>query len=320
MARRAAVLILVLILVFICCLLQGSTGISLAAAMEKGSVDHIILFSVRLPRVMACFFAGLAFAASGCLLQAATGNELASGNVIGINSGAGFAVLLVLSLAPGCFALLPLAAFLGALSAALLVFSVSSLAGARASGSPLILSGVAVNALFNALISTTAALEPDVMSSYSAFSIGGFSMLSASQLPFPFAIIAVCCAVTVLLSRSLDIIRLGDDLASSMGLRPLRTRLVLIALACLLCASAVSYCGLLGFVGLVTPHLASMLTGGGGRKTVLLSLVIGPALVMLSDLLARLVIAPAELPAGVFMAALGVPFFVVLLITGRKKC
>ena len=104
MARRAAVLILVLILVFICCLLQGSTGISLAAAMEKGSVDHIILFSVRLPRVLACFFAGLAFAASGCLLQAATGNELASGNVIGINSGAGFAVLLVLSLAPGCFA------------------------------------------------------------------------------------------------------------------------------------------------------------------------------------------------------------------------
>ena len=264
--------------------------------------------------MFAALLSGLAFSVSGLLIQKATGNGLSSPNIIGVNSGAGASVLLFLSLAPDMFAILPLAAFLGAIISVSIVFLISSLTKRVSSSVSLILSGVAVNALFNAVISTISSLDPDVMASYSAFSIGGFSGVYSSMLKVPAMLIIISTVLSFLLSERMDVIVLGDEIASSMGYRPARIRILLIAIASLLAASAMTFSGLLGFVGLVTPHIASFLTTGNSRRTLILSALIGPSLVILSDLAGRTVISPSELPAGVFMAIIGVPFFIFLLL------
>ena len=303
-----------LLIIFSVSLFVGSIPLDIPALLTAGSVSNIVFFSIRLPRVFAALLSGLAFSVSGLLIQRATGNGLSSPNIIGVNSGAGASVLLFLSLAPDMFAILPLAAFLGAIISVSIVFLISSLTKRVSSSVSLILSGVAVNALFNAVISTISSLDPETMASYSAFSIGGFSGIYSSMLRVPALLIIISIALSFLLSDRMDVISLGDEIASSMGYRPLGIRILLIAIASLLAASAVTFSGLLGFVGLVTPHIASFLTTGNSRRTLILSALIGPSLVMLSDLAGRTVISPSELPAGVFMAIIGVPFFIFLLL------
>lgn len=303
-----------LLIIFSVSLFVGSIPLDIPALLTAGSVSNIVFFSIRLPRVFAALLSGLAFSVSGLLIQKATGNGLSSPNIIGVNSGAGASVLLFLSLAPDMFAILPLVAFFGALISVSIVFLISSLTKRVSSSVSLILSGVAVNALFNAVISTISSLDPETMASYSAFSIGGFSGIYSSMLRVPALLIIISIALSFLLSDRMDVISLGDEIASSMGYRPLGIRILLIAIASLLAASAVTFSGLLGFVGLVTPHAASFLTSGNSRRTLILSSLIGPSLVMLSDLAGRTIISPSELPAGVFMAIIGVPFFIFLLL------
>lgn len=296
----------------------GSTRVDPSRVFQEGSVDAVIVFDIRLPRTLAAIMAGAAFSVAGLLIQTASSNALASPNIIGVNSGAGFAVLVFLTFFPQLYQLLPLAAFAGALVAVSLVFLISSATRRMTSSSSLILSGIAVNALFNALISTLASLEPDVMGTYSAFSVGGFASVGMDQLA-PAAIIMAGCLVAVLpLAHVMDIVRLSDEIASSLGYRPQRIRIILMALACLMAASAVSFAGLLGFVGLIVPHVASFLCPGGSRRTLTLSLLAGPVLVLVADFLGRMVMRPSELPAGVFMALVGVPFFIFLL-TRRSR-
>ncbi len=311
---KVTLLAALLILVFSLSVISGSVKLDPGNAFLPGTSDYIILFSIRLPRVIAAFLAGLAFSVSGLLIQSATSNDLASPNIIGINSGAGFSVLIFLVFFPSRLFALPFAAFFGAMLSAALVFLISSLSVRLSSRSSLILSGVAVNALFNAGISTLGALKPDVMGSYSSFSIGGFSSVYARELIAPSIIILVSSGFALSLSPLLSALRLGDEISSSMGYRPKRIRIILILLGSLLASSAVTFSGLLGFVGLVTPHAASFLSGGKIRHTMAYSMLIGPILVMLADLISRTVIAPSELPAGIFMAIIGVPFFIFLLL------
>ena len=298
-------------------LVCGSTSVDLSAIFDKSTPDGIIFFSIRVPRTAACLLAGLAFSLSGYLLQSATGNDLASPNIIGVNAGAGAAVLLFLCLAPELFWLLPVAAFVGAMSAVGLVSGITVLTRRLDSSSSLILAGVAVNALFNAIISTLGSLFPDSLSSYSSFSAGGFSNIDSASLYVPAAIIITCIAVTLMLSRTMTIIRLDDEIASSCGMNPVAVRTMLSVLAALSASAAVTFSGLLGFVGLVTPHLASFLWPKEGKAKIVITLLCGSSLVLLADVLSRVAIRPAELPAGVFLAVIGVPFFIFLLL--RRK-
>ena len=312
-------LVLVLCIVFFSSLLIGSTRLDIRNILVPGSVDSIIFLSIRLPRTVAAILAGIAFSLSGLLVQSASGNDLASPNIIGMNSGAGFAVLIFLSFFPHLFGLLPLVAFIGGIAAVSLVFLISSLVGRYDSSGSLILAGIAVNALFNAFISALSSLIPDVLSSYSAFSIGGFSSIQSSQLYVPGAVIIITASACFFIAEQMNILKLGDEIASSMGYCPRYIRIVLVALSALLASSAVTFSGLLGFVGLVTPHLASLLSGGESRKTMVMTIISGPLLVLLADLLSRTIIMPSELPAGVFMAIIGVPFFIFLLIRRARR-
>ncbi|MBO8436902.1 MAG: iron ABC transporter permease [Spirochaetes bacterium] len=316
--RAIALLVSVLLFLFFVSLLIGSSRIKLGNIFTSGSSDNIIFFSIRLPRATAAALAGFAFSLSGLLLQSATGNDLASPNIIGMNSGAGCAVLLFLSCFPSLFMFLPLVAFVGGMLALLLVFSIASLVSTRTSSSALILAGIAVNALFNAVISTISSLDPDVMSSYSAFSVGGFASVQASSLIVPSIIIAFSSVAVFSSAHLMDTIKLGDEIASSMGYNPRAIRIMLSSFAALLAASAVSFSGLLGFVGLVTPHLAEYITAGRSCRKALVTVLAGMDLVLIADLLARTVIMPGELPAGIFMAAVGVPFFIFLVVRRAK--
>ena len=316
--RTVIVLSLLLALMTVISLFTGSVPLDLSSITDAGSAENIIFFSLRLPRVCACLLAGFALALSGFMLQSASSNDLASGNIIGINAGAGFAVLLFLVFFPDLFPLLPFAAFAGALMACALVFIISAFTKSIGSSGSLILSGVAVNALFNALISTLSSLFPDVMSSYSSFSVGGFASVYASSLIVPSLLICAGGILCFSLSSVMNIIRLGDEITSSMGYRPFRIRIILASAAALLASSAVSFAGLLGFVGLVIPHLARFLSGGESLRSLVISALAGPLLVLSADLLARTVISPGELPAGIFLSITGVPFLIFLLVRRKR--
>lgn len=278
--------------------------------------SRIILTYLRIPRAAAALVAGVGLSVSGVLLQSVTGNALASPNIIGVNAGAGFCCILLLNFFPQFWAVLPLVAFAGAFATTLLIVTVAR----RISASPgtVILAGIAFTTLLNAGISFLSLLDSDVLSSYNAFSIGGLSGVKMEQLYLPAVIVAVCLAVCLALSRQIHLLCLGDTLAGSIGVRTGVIRMV-----CLICASAsaaavVSFAGLLGFVGLVVPHISRRLCGNRTGPLLVTSSLVGAILVILADLLGRVILAPTEIPVGILMAFIGAPFFFILLVRRRN--
>lgn len=299
--------------------LIGSARFGLREALDALFTDHgdpavrVILIELRLPRIAAALLAGAGLAVAGLLLQTATDNDLCSPNVIGVNAGAGLAVMLVMCLAPAAFAALPLAAFGGAALTTSVVLGITFSAAGRRVKTKVVLAGVAVGALLNAGISFLSQLYPEVLSSYAAFSAGGFRDVYAADLPVPAAMIGAGLIVSAILLPKLNLLALGDDIAFSLGVavRPLRFGTLL--LASLLAGAVVSFAGLLGFVGLIVPHIARRLVGHDVRRLYPVCILGGALLVVLSDLAARTLFSPAELPTGILMAAMGAPFFLYLL-------
>lgn len=301
----------------------GSTKVSLAELWrglfwkEEAHTASIILYYLRLPRVFAALLAGVGLSVSGVLLQSVTGNELAAPNIIGVNSGAGFCCILLLTFFPKISAALPFAAALGAFGTTLLIVSVA--AKLNAFRGTVILCGIAFTSVLNAGISLLSLLDGDVLTAYNAFSVGGLSGVKFEQLWLPAAIIFTCLILSLVLSRRIHLLCLGDALAASLGVRVRALRL-----CCLLCASAsaaavVSFAGLLGFVGLVVPHIARRLAGQRTSHVLITSAFVGAILVILADLLGRVLLAPTEIPVGVIMALIGAPFFFILLLQRRDQ-
>ncbi|MBQ3085520.1 MAG: iron ABC transporter permease [Clostridia bacterium] len=299
----------------------GSTPMRLdtlwAGVCGEDATARVILQYIRLPRVLGGVLAGVGLAVSGSLLQRVTNNDLAGPNIIGVNAGAGLAAILTLFAAPALAAILPLTAFCGALLTTLLIAGIAAKAGG--SRSTVVLAGVAVTALLNAAISLISLLDPDVLVSYNHFSIGGLAGVQAESLWLPAAIIAAALAAALLLAKRLDLLMLGDSMASALGARVRPLRFVALLLASASAAAAVSFAGLLGFVGLVVPHIARRMAGGGLRRQLCFSALLGGILVVLADLLGRVLIAPSEIPVGILMAAIGAPFFFWLLVRRRVE-
>ena len=318
-----AVLVTALLAAVLLGLCFGSTPLNIAQVLTGlfhpggDGVESRILWVVRLPHVAGCALAGCALAVSGLLLQTATGNPLAGPNVIGVNAGAGFALVLGLSFAPMAYGLQPLLAFCGAFGCSLLIVFLSrQVGGGRVT---LVLSGVAVSALLSAGISALRLLYPDRTQGYTAFSVGGVENVGFERMAVPALITAavICCGAV--LSPRLDLLCLGDDLASALGARVKLLRITALLLASGAAAAAVSFAGLLGFVGLMVPHMARRLTGQGSTRRLLwVSALLGACLVILADLLGRVLFAPSQLPAGIVTAVIGAPFFFGLLMQRRE--
>lgn len=281
---------------------------------EGYKTQSIILYSIRIPRILGGLLAGVGLSLSGVLLQCVTGNELAGPNIIGVNAGAGFMVILFLAIFPAAVTALPFAAFFGAFVTTAIIMAIAGKMGSSRTG--VILAGIAFTSVLNAGISFISLLDTDVLTSYNYFSVGGLAGVKAESLIIPLLIIFLCLAVSICLSSRIDLLCLGDSMATSLGVRVKTLRMI-----CLICASAsaaavVSFAGLLGFVGLVVPHIARKLVGIRIKNLIAAAVLSGGIIVIAGDLLGRILFAPSELPVGIMMALVGAPFFFILLLKG----
>lgn len=296
-------------------LAQGAVYISpqeiQGALTGNTGANSQIIMNIRLPRTILTVLVGINLATAGAILQAVMKNPLADPHIIGISSGAGIAGIFIMIVLPQFSFLITPAAFVGAMLAALCIYILAWKNGIK----PLriILAGVAVSSFIGAGISALLILYSDRVNGALMWMVGGFAARSwiHVQLILPYTVFGVF--FVLLFTRHLNVLLLGDEIARGLGMNVEKTRIILTAAAALLAASAVSVAGLLGFVGLIVPHTARLIIGSDYRFMLPASVLLGGSVVTLSDTVARCAFAPIELPVGIFMAILGVPFFLFLL-------
>ena len=322
--RRLAIWIAVIMLVGVSVagFFVGSTSVGFAEfwALITGQPirdsARSILINVRLPRVLSALLAGAALAVAGAIIQAVLDNPLASPNIIGINSGAGLAVLLAASAFTGVPSLRPVAAFAGALITALIIFGISL--GAGTSRLTVVLAGIALSTVFGAGMNTILIVNPDAYVGASQFLVGGLSGMTMAKISWPSLYILVGLVIALFMAGKLNVLSLGDVSAHSLGMRVERWRIGLLGLSALLAGAAVSFAGLFGFVGLIVPHMVKFIFGHDNKVVLPLSIIVGAGFVVLCDLCSRVLFSPYEIPVGILMAFLGGPFFIFLIIKNRR--
>lgn len=270
-----------------------------------------IVWNLRLPRALTGAMVGADLAVSGAILQGVMRNPLADPHIIGISSGAGIMGMFVLVVVPSWMYLITPVAFIGAMTAAVLIYILAWKNGIKPVR--IILAGVAVSAFLSACISGILIFYSDRVHGALMWMAGGLAARSwdDATMMVPYTVAGISLALWG--SYFLNMLQLGDDMARSLGVNIERTRVCLTAVAALLAASAVSVAGLLGFVGLIVPHMVRLLIGTDYRYIIPGSVLLGAAVVTLSDMVARIVFAPIELPVGLIMACMGAPFFLFLL-------
>ncbi|EWC63632.1 Hemin ABC transporter, permease protein [Actinokineospora spheciospongiae] len=283
--------------------------------------EAAIVWQVRVPRVLLAGLVGAALAVSGAAFQGVFRNPLADPYLLGAAAGAGLAATLVVIAAPGVTGWvvgpLPLAAFAGALGGVGLTWALGRSAGGGTA--VLLLSGVAVAAFLTAVQTFAQQLDTDTIKQVYTWMLGGLNTSGWHEVLLTLPYLAVAAVVLCLCARLLDVLALGDEEAASLGVRPGRVRLVVLLAASLATAAAVAVSGLIGFVGIVVPHVVRLLAGSGHRVVVPLSLVGGAVFLIVCDQVARTVVAPAELPLGVITACTGAPFFAAVLRRYRGR-
>lgn len=293
----------------------GAVLDSITFRAEPGPLNEIVM-TLRLPRTVAALLVGAALGMAGALLQGALANPLASPDVIGVTGGAAFGAMLVLLAFPGAISLLPIGALAFGLVAAAIVFAVAWSGARVGAGSVgrLILAGIAVGAAFNAGTMALMTAYPDRVQSAVFWLAGGLTTEGWDAVRAVAPYIAVGGLVALVLMGPLDRLALGDDVAASLGTRPGVVRVLAGAAAALLASGAAALAGLLAFLGLVVPHVVRLAGGSASHRFVVpVSGVAGAALLVGGDTLARILLAPRELPVGPLMVVLGVPVFLWLL-------
>lgn len=281
------------------------------------SENYRIVYLIRMPRVFCGILAGTNLALAGCILQGILRNPLADPGIIGVTAGAGLFAMVIMIILPEITNLVPIAAFAGAMVAVAIVFALSWQRGVQ----PLrmILAGVAVAAFFGGAQTALMVFYSDRIQSTINWMAGGFQGASWSHVSMILPYTLLGLAAVFFISRWLNALQLGEDTARSIGLPVEKIRFVLLILAALLAASAVSVAGMLGFVGLVIPHMVRLVTGSDFDYLLPCSAIWGAAFVSMTDSAARLALAPVEVPVGVFMSFFGAPFFLYLLKKGMKS-
>ena len=303
-----AISILALILAIIVSLCVGVVMYTPVQLLELPD----ILRYIRFPRVIAAVFAGAGLVGSGVIIQTLLANSLAGPNIIGVNSGAGFMTLIAALVFPLLPQLQPLAAFVGALFSVMLIYLLSQ--RVSTSKMTILLSGVVLNSLLNAASEALCTFYPDVHMSYAAFRVGGLSTVQTSVL-YPAAVLITTLVVIVQCkSNILELLSLGDDTAFSLGVSVKEHRMLFLVCAAGMAGAAVSFAGLIGFLGLIVPHGARMLVGDEIKKLFPLSVLWGSLLLLICDTVARTVFAPFELSVGIVISLIGAPVFIRMLL------
>jgi iron complex transport system permease protein len=283
--------------------------------------EAAIVWELRVPRVLLAGLVGAALAGAGAAFQGVFRNPLADPYLLGAAAGAGMAATLVMVLAPAVTAWMvgpvPLAAFVGALGGVGLSWLLGRSAGGHGTGT-LLLAGVAVTAFLTAVQTFVQQLNTDTLHRVYTWTLGGLNVSGWIDVWLALPYVTVAAIVLCLCARLLDVLALGDAEAASLGLRPGLLRLVLLGAASLATAAAVAVSGLIGFVGIVVPHIVRLLAGASYRVIVPLSLIGGAVFLIIADYIARTAM-PGELPLGVVTAFAGAPFFALVLRTTKGR-
>ena len=315
------VLIVVLLAVAMLAVARGAVSVSFAAVIDalrgRGDATAIaIVRDLRLPRVALGALVGAGLGASGAALQGALRNPLAEPYLLGVSGGAAVGAVIAFSLGVSGDGMITLAAFAGGIAAVFVALAVARVGGrsTRADVRTLLIAGVSVGAFANAAsMVALARAEPDTVRGALWWMMGSAADATWRRVAWLAASIVLAGGALVYWAREIDVLSLGDDTAASLGVDAERAGRRAFLLAALLAAATVSAAGLVGFVGLVVPHIARRLGLRAHRPLIIAAGLIGATLVVAADLAARTVAAPTELPLGAITALLGVPFFLVQL-------
>ncbi|HLB63037.1 MAG TPA: iron chelate uptake ABC transporter family permease subunit [Actinomycetota bacterium] len=282
---------------------------------------EVILFALRLPRVLLAAFVGAALATSGAVFQGLFRNPLADPAIVGVSSGAALGAIAVIVLGGAGIlggTAITVAAFAGALLTALLVYRLARV-GPSVHVATLLLAGVAVAAVVSAAISIVMSLSGEQIRSIYFWLLGGLGARGWRSIAIVAPPILIAVVGAWLVAGDLNLVALGEERAAQLGVDLDRFKRRSTALGALLAACAVSVAGVIGFVGLMTPHVLRLIVGADHRRLLPAVALAGPTFLILADLVARTAIAPEELPVGVVTALLGGPFFLWLLRRERRR-
>jgi iron complex transport system permease protein len=302
----------------------GATDIAASAAArlpigvgrELDATEEAIVWQIRFPRVVLAALVGAALAVSGAAYQGVFRNPLADPYLLGVAAGAGFAATLMIAYGPTGAArgsLLPIAAFGGGIAAVAVAYAVGRSVGHVRDTATLVLAGVAVAAFLAAAQTFVQQRSAENLNEIFAWLLGGLVTSGWREVAMIAPYVAVSTGVLLLHRRVVDVLAVGDEEARTLGLDVRRARLLIIGAATLATSAAVAVSGLVGFVGIVVPHVIRRLVAATYRVVIPLAVAGGAAFLVLADTVARTILAPAELPIGVVTAFVGAPFFVLVL-------
>ncbi len=285
--------------------------------VDDGSAMRMIVWQLRLPRVLTAGLIGVCLSLAGCILQGVMRNNLASPSTIGVTSGASFVGYITLVAFPALSYLLPIGSILGAFLTTMLIYALAYQKGV--SPVKMILSGLAVSALFGAFNDIIKTFFADSLGNASSFLVGGLNgvVWKDFYMVLPYAAIGIF--VCAFLPSKMNILMLGDETANSLGLKTEWFRFFLIVVSSLLSGAAIAAAGLISFVGLIVPHIARLIVGSNYKFLFPASIFLGFFLVVVCDTIGRVVLQPGEVPVSIILSFIGAPFFLFLLRTRDKE-
>ena len=312
MKKRTVLFIIIALVVFV-----GSvfTGPEIINPFSLSPVDKTIVFSIRLPRVIVSILMGAALGASGAVLQGFLRNPLADPYILGLSGGAALLATLSILLGSTVFGLftIPLFAFGGSIATGIVV---GFMAYKRGGLLPerLLLAGVGLGFLFSAVLMLEMSISSDEgLRRAIHWIFGDLSMSDWSLVPYGVVIIVIGLILSLWRAKALNALMLGDEIAYSLGFSPFKERLILFVSVCLLTAASVSLGGIVGFIGLLMPHIVRFIAGADNRVVIPLSAISGASMLCIADTIGRTVLSPMELPSGIITAIIGAPYFLYLL-------
>lgn len=324
------------IVMFLVCLMSGSTSTlslsetlsALFSAIGKGgnnlTYEEVVVYSSRLPRALAAFAVGVGLSVAGCMYQAIIRNPMVDPYIMGVSSGAGTAAIAVIAFDFTLFGLLPShSVFLTAIVAmigGLLAFMITMLLAEKAGGSSInyVLAGIVVGLAFSAVQTLMMSMAGNHVTNALTWLFGSFSNISWTQIWVVFIPALFLSSISLIWAKEFNLVLLGEDQAKQMGLNVRKFNRWMLIIASILTAVCVAFCGIIGFVGLVVPHLCRMILGGDHRLVLPSSMALGGFLMMLADYASRMIMPGQELPVGAITTIIGVPVFAWLLIRRGK--
>lgn len=326
---KKTVFMLLLLILLVTIVIAGSLGsarisfsevikilISPSPSVDDGIKDtsRLIIWKIRLPRIILTVIAGMGLGVSGAVFQGIFRNPMANPYILGISSGAAFGVTLGMIMGLQITFLgigaIPISAFIGAISASVIVYLIS---GGGRDILPLLLSGIAMGFFLSAMMSLLMYFNRSQLENIVYWTMGSFNASNWEKVAITAPVVMSGSIFIIIFARDLNLMVLGEDSANSMGISVKKSRLLFLIISTLITASAVAVSGIIGFVGLIVPHAMRIITGPDHRTLIPYSMLGGAILLLISDTLARTIIAPTEIPVGIVTSLLGAPFFLFLL-------